>query len=367
MARWQERGTRRGGAVRTLVTALGLTVALGLAGLAPAAAGAGTDQLDLQAELADTVGLQPGGAVALAVHDGETHSAAVGYANAAGDPMTVNSGFRVGWFGMQFVAAMVLQMVDEGRVDLDAPLATYVPDVPIGGDATIRQLLMQQTRLSDVIPELVFRYTEDPTHLWTIDEILEVAAEVARAEGTRVDQLGATEAFLLFKLVDALDGGMSEAFDRRIVEPLGLTGTSYPGSRLPEGLAAGWYPDLQLQGQPDIGGLDRISAFRTTAPDLARFLQALLAGEVVSDELVAEIFSEDGGPITLGAFFLPADMGFPGTRYFGSVGGDVSGYQFDLLVDADTGDIAIMLTNDIDINPIPIVDSIVESWGAEGG
>ncbi len=353
--------------MRSFALVIATVLALAVAGTAPMAAAEATDPIDLEAELGDMVGLQSGGAVALAVHDGETRSAAVGYADAAGDPMTVESGFRVGWFDMQFVAALVLQLVDEGRVDLDTPLATYLPDVPLGGDATIRQLLTQQARLSNVLPELISRYSQDPAHLWTIDEIVEIAAEVAREEGTRVDQLGPTEYFLLTELVDVVDGGMSDAFDRRIVDQLNLQGTSYPGSRMPEGLAAGWLLGLGLEGQPDIGGLDRISGFRTTAPDLARFLQALLAGEVVSNELLSEVFSDEVGPITLGAFFLPDAMGYPGRRVFGTRGGDYSGYSFDIVVDPETGDIAVVLANNADIDTHPVAASIVESWSTEGG
>ena len=148
----------RAAALSALAMTVVLVLAMGVA--APMrAADSGPTPIDLEAELSDLVGLQPGGAVALSVHDGETRSSAVGFADMAGDPMTVDSGFRVGWLDMPFVAAMVLQLVDEGRVDLDAPLATYLPDVPLGGDATIRQLLTQQARLSDVLPELVFRYT----------------------------------------------------------------------------------------------------------------------------------------------------------------------------------------------------------------
>ena len=205
-----------------------------------------------------------------------------------------------------------------------------------------------------------------PTHLWTTDEIIEIAAEASRAGDTSVDQLGATEYFLLTKLVDVLDGGMSDAFDRRIVEPLGLEGTSYPGSLMPEGLAAGWLPDLGFQGQQDIGGMDRISAFRTTAPDLARFLQAYLVGGVVSSDLAAEVFSDEVGPLTLGAFFLPADMDYPGRQVFGTFGGDYSGYSYEVVVDPGTGDIAIVLANNAEIDAHPVAAAIVKAWGADG-
>ena len=79
--------------------------------------------IDLEAELARIIGLRSGGGVALTMRDGETQAGAVGFANADGDPMMVDTGFRTGWMTMGFIAAMVLQLVDEGRVDLDVAVS----------------------------------------------------------------------------------------------------------------------------------------------------------------------------------------------------------------------------------------------------
>ena len=205
-----------------------------------------------------------------------------------------------------------------------------------------------------------------PTHLWTTDEIIEIAAEASRARGTSVDQLGATEYFLLTKLVDVLDGGVSDAFDRRIVEPLGLEGTSYPGSLMPEGLAAGWLPDLGFQGQQDIGGMDRISTFRTTAPDLARFLQAYLVG-VVSSDLAAEVFSDEVGPLTLGASSSPPTWTTPAGRSSARSAVIIPATAIEVVVDPRTRGTSPSCspTTPRSIHH-PVAAAIVKAWGADG-
>ena len=47
-------------------------------------------------------------------------------------------------------AVLVLQEVDSGRLSLDAPVSTYLPDWPVNSDATLRQLLMHTSGLADL-------------------------------------------------------------------------------------------------------------------------------------------------------------------------------------------------------------------------
>ena len=50
--------------------------------------------------------------------------------------------FRLGSLTKQFTAAIVLQLVQEGRISLDDPVSRFFPDYPRpGGTATVRQLL----------------------------------------------------------------------------------------------------------------------------------------------------------------------------------------------------------------------------------
>lgn len=322
--------------------------------------------IDLEAELARIIGLRSGGGVALTMRDGETQAGAVGFANADGDPMMVDTGFRTGWMTMGFIAAMVLQLVDEGRVDLDEPIATYLPDVPFAGDATVREILTMRTSLVEVVSELVYQWTLDPSREWPVDEIVAFAATLDHDSITVEGEAKGTGYYLLLQLVEALDGDFQTSFEQRIVEPLGLEGTSYPGSDLPDGLAAGWYPDIGLEGQSDIGGLDHIAGVRTTAPDIARFMRALAQGDIVSSELVMEVFSDDGASFTLGGIFPPSSRLTSDRSLYGWWGGEVAGYAFDLIVDPDTGDVAVLLVNNIYVETLPAMQAIIDSWDATG-
>ena len=88
----------------------------------------------------------PAAAVAVAVGD-ETAVAAAGVLNlGTGVAATADSVFQIGSITKVWTATLVLQLADEGRVDLDAPIRRYLPGLKLGDEAaaaatTARQLL----------------------------------------------------------------------------------------------------------------------------------------------------------------------------------------------------------------------------------
>ena len=200
---------------------------------------------DLDALLVDALGEQDGGIAVLSIRDGVTTSAVAGVANAAGDPIAADTPFRVGSISKPFVATMVLQLVDEGSVDLDEPLSTYLPNTPIGGDVPIRMLLNHRSGLPNYTDQSAFipDVFEDRNRVFTPDEIL------AWVEGTVTDEPGQhfaysnTNYILLGQLIERVTGtDLDTALRQRISEPLGLEATRFATVETanPDGLAAPW-------------------------------------------------------------------------------------------------------------------------------
>ena len=86
----------------------------------------------LDAVLVDALGDRDGGVAVLSIRDGESTTAVIGDANVNGDPITADTPFRTGDVSSMFIAALVMQLVEEGRIELDEPLSTYLPDALIG-------------------------------------------------------------------------------------------------------------------------------------------------------------------------------------------------------------------------------------------
>ena len=92
------------------------------------------------------------GAAVIVTRGGEiVYAAGRGLADVeAKAPITPATVFQLGSIAKQFTAAVVLQLVAEGRISLDDPLSRYFPDWPQpGGKATIRQLLKHTSGIKD--------------------------------------------------------------------------------------------------------------------------------------------------------------------------------------------------------------------------
>ena len=107
-----------------------------------------TTEKELQEVVADAAGRLhvPGVAVGVALRD-ETHAAYHGVTSVE-DPLPVDAGtlFQIGSTGKTYTATAILQLVEQGRIDLDAPVRTYVPelrlkDEQVARDVTILHLL----------------------------------------------------------------------------------------------------------------------------------------------------------------------------------------------------------------------------------
>ncbi|HEU5013884.1 MAG TPA: serine hydrolase [Roseiflexaceae bacterium] len=82
----------------------------------------------------------PGIAVGV-LHNGETSTFGYGVASLeTGFPVRPDTLFQVGSISKLFVATMIMQLVEQGRVELDAPIVTYLPDLRLA-DAGAQQTI----------------------------------------------------------------------------------------------------------------------------------------------------------------------------------------------------------------------------------
>ncbi|RMI38714.1 class A beta-lactamase-related serine hydrolase [Actinomadura harenae] len=199
--------------------------------------------------------------------------------------------FRIGSVTKSFVATVVLQLVDEGKVRLDDPIARHLPGVvPDGEHVTVRRLLDHTSHLPDYMSEPGYS-----TNRWRGDarfrsyrpgELLKVAfAKTLPADGKW--HYSNTNYVVLGLLVQKLTGRTyGEEVRRRILRPLGLRHTVVPGDRpgVPSPHANGYEPIPQLVDATRMNpSLDWAAGeMISTAGDLERFFSALLGGRLTS-------------------------------------------------------------------------------------
>jgi D-alanyl-D-alanine carboxypeptidase len=219
------------------------------------------------------------------VHDGDRRwFGTAGVADtASGGARQADHRFRIGSITKTFVATVVLQLVAEGKVGLD--------DTVDLGEITVRHLLANTSGLFNYLDDLeAVNQREYPTP----EQLVQIATAHPPAFAPGTDWAYCNTNYVLAgMLVERLTGTpLREEIARRVTRPLGLIGTYLPEAT-----------DLTIQGPHSrhytdfAGGRHDITELNTTpfwaaggmistAGDLNRFFGALLAGELVSTDVM---------------------------------------------------------------------------------
>ena len=311
------------------------------------------------------VGDAPGGVAVLVHRDGAVSRTAAGSANSAGDPVDPADTFRVGSISKTFIATMVMQMVDEGSVHLDAPITNYVDDVTMWGDITVAELLSHRSGIPN--------YTETPAFFEMIEDFereyepAEVLDFVDGQDATAYASFSYsnTNYILLGLLVEQVDGQpLNESLTTRIVEPAGLANTRFAVADSPNPDAAPWSSTAGLAGDPT-GQYDSVAtgawaagSLISTVDDLSLFLDALFDGRLLPDESLEAM--TDVGDAGYGFGILEAQFSFDQSGFGHS--GSIFGYTSTMAIDPDTGDRIVIITNNDSLVADALAQRILGGW-----
>lgn len=214
-----------GGLVRISVLLLSLAATSSTAAAQPDERSAQVDSLFMPYDRTGT----PGCAVSV-VRDGEVvHTHGYGMASLEhGVPITTRTAFDVASMSKQFTALAAALLAEDGRLDLDADVLTYLPEMPDYGEPiTVRHLVHNASGLRDLLSLWYFsgRDWEDTIpHAFLLDLIARQTG-LNHRPGERVSYTN-TGYFLLALVVEsAADAPFAEVVRERITEPLGLRDT----------------------------------------------------------------------------------------------------------------------------------------------
>jgi D-alanyl-D-alanine carboxypeptidase len=216
----------------------------------------------------------------------------------AGDPL------RIGSVTKTFTAAMVLSLVEDGLVDLDAPAAWYLGPIPVLGNATVRQLLDHTSGIGDLYAPVTPILQGDPYRPLAPAEVLGLVGW-NRPPGMAFEYSN-TNYYLLGLLVEAVTGNsFNKELEERFASRFGLTGTRLVQAGEAE-LPAAWSTAFFTSG-----------AMVSTPRDLARWGRAVYGGEALSEEMTwatrefgpGQEYSLGAQRLTLGGRTIPGHTG----------------------------------------------------------
>lgn len=337
----------RGGLRRAVPVAIAAVVAAGavtMGVLVPPTASAAARPDAVQQGLNALVRTDGLPAALASVKDGEgrtrTYTAGVGDVT-TGAKVPVDGQVRIGSTTKTFTAVVVLQLVGEGKIDLDAKVDTYLPGLVRGEGIdgrriTVRQLLQHTSGLpeyeGDVDDDIRRHRYFEPRDL--LDIAFQHKADFDPGTNWAYSNTNYVVAGLIVQKVTGRP--LAEAIDGRIIKGIGLRHTSFPAPgdmTIREAHPRGYQRDAAGAPLRDVTEMDPSVAWAagqmtSTNSDLNRFFTALLAGDLLPEAQLAQMrttvpIGDTGAGYGLGLMSRPLSCG---GVYWGH-GGDIPGYE----------------------------------------
>jgi CubicO group peptidase (beta-lactamase class C family)/D-alanyl-D-alanine dipeptidase len=199
-------------------------------------------------------------------------------------PATAETVYRVGSVSKLFTDLTVMKLVEQGKLDLDLPVTTYLPSFtpknPFGGAITLRHLMAHRAGLVRESPIGNYFDATSPSLAETVQSLN--TTELVYAPGTRTKYSNAGIA-VVGRVVEAVtDVSFPNAVQHMLIEPLGLSETAFePTPRMVPLLARGrmWTYDGRTFDAPTFPlGTSAAGNLHSSALDLGRFVGVLLDG-----------------------------------------------------------------------------------------
>jgi CubicO group peptidase (beta-lactamase class C family) len=262
-------------------------------------------------------------------------------------PATGHTVYRVGSVSKLFTDMAVMQLVERGQLDLDAPISRYLPNFAphdaFGGTITLRELMCHKAGLVREPPVGNYFDASAPTLQATIESLNQTSLVFAPGTHTKYSNAGvATVGYVLQRLVNQ---PYPEYLKSTLLEPLGMKESSFaPEPALMLHLASSYmwsYDGLQFPAPTFQLGEGPAGAMYSTVADRGKFMSALFSGGgVIRVQTLKEMWTPQlaspGDSASFGLGFRLSTL--DGAREMGH-GGAIYGFatQLAMLPDAKLG------------------------------
>lgn len=305
-----------------------------------------------------------------------------------GEPVDFDSRFRVGFVNQSFTATVVLQLVGEGKLNLDDTVEDWFPGLVQGNGndgniITVRHLLSHTSGLFDypddvdAIPAMNFPepYLEHWNRDYTPEELVGIAvANPPRFATGESFGFSNTGYVLLGMMIDRISTrGWATEITERIIKPLNLASTELPGANpdLPTphpkayaGFNAGDPVEVTRQNMTVVGASGSLVS---TPGDLITFFTALNAGSLLAPEQQAAMFDLKpasqldaiwpGVSYGLGLMRIPLSTG---GGYVGHAGGMPGWITRGGVTEDGTRGAVVITTGDISLDVEKAIDQLID-------
>jgi len=274
-------------------------------------------------------------------------------------PATAETVYRIGSVSKLFTDIAIMQRVERGEINLDAPVNQYLPDFkprnPFGTPITLRQLMSHRSGLLREPPVGNYFETSEPTLAATVNSLNET--QLIYAPGTHTKYSNAAIAVVGYALQTQSHEPFAGYLKTSVLDPMGMQHSSFePDPHIIRNLAKAemWTYDGKTFEAPTFQlGMAPAGSMYSTVEDLGKFLSVLIAqgkaekGTILQpaslQKMWAPQFPNPGGAV-FGLGFMVRS--FEGHRMVGH-GGAIYGFAttLDLLPEDKLG-VVVIATKD---------------------
>lgn len=225
------------------------------------------------------------GSIAISKNEKLLYRRAIGYSQYSDEkkiPATENSAYRIGSISKIFTAAIIFQLIEEGKTSLTTPLEKYLPGYPRSSVITISNLLHHTSGIRNMTS---IASKETPR---TQEEMLTIIAQRTPKykPGKKISYSNSNFLLLGYIIEKICQKSYAVVLQERIVTKIGLTHTYYGHEAATERHEC--YPykfkhDWKQQPQTDISIPGASGGIISTPSDMVLFIEALFSKKIISE------------------------------------------------------------------------------------
>jgi D-alanyl-D-alanine carboxypeptidase len=294
----------------------------------------------------------PGAAVGVWVPGKGTWIRAAGVADRETNaPVTRDMSWPLRSITKSFTVTLLLQLADEGKLNLDDTLDKYVSGVTDGSSMTLRQLAGMSSGIADYVgQEFIDDFQADPDKIFTLEELNSYALgrPANFAPGTRRIYTNAN-ANLLGAVIEKVTGRpFKDVLGERILKPLGLKNTRYllDARQWPKPHAVGYEPvDGVLTPEPaNLSIYGPVGSMVSTLGDARVWAEALATGSLLTPAKQSERLK--GAPLEQGPPYDRYPLGIGETGGWWGHNGEAFGFTAAVFHNDRTGATVVVFMNE---------------------
>ncbi len=215
-------------------------------------------------------------------------------------PLTKDTMYGIGSTSKMFTTVAVMQLVDQGQIDLDTPVVQYIPEFTMKDERykqiTPRMLLNHSSGLNGSSLTNAFLFEDNDTYAY--DTLLKQLAGQTLKANPGAYSVYCNDGFTLAQILVERISGMdfTSYIHRYITEPLGMANTKTPLDSLNTAKMAGLYYRTYTGQLPnETSNVIAAGGIYSTAEDMARFSQIFTgeAEEVLSGKSAAAMAQDE--------------------------------------------------------------------------